>query len=210
MKKSTEILKDHPVNIDRIKRGLNPATSVWFWGAGTKPRLSNFYELYGVHGSVISAVDLIKGIALCSGLKSIDVEGATGNIHTNFKGKALAALNELEQGQDFVYVHVEAPDECGHQKQYKEKVRAIELIDNEIIGTILDGLNKYEDYKIIVLPDHPTPLDLMTHTKDPVPFVIYQKSKNLSNGALLYSEEEAKKTGLYIEEGYTLMKHFLA
>lgn len=134
--------------------------------------------MYKIQGSVVSAVDLIKGIGILAGLNIVEVEGATGNIHTNFKGKALAALEQLESGRDFVYLHIEAPDECGHRYEIENKVRAIELIDEEVVGTILNGLQKYHDYKILILPDHPTPLSLRTHTSEPVPYLLYQKSKS--------------------------------
>lgn len=209
MAESSRFLNNHPVNRQRVSRGLRPANSIWLWGEGKKPAIPVFYDKYGVKGSVISAVDLIKGIGICSGMKSINVDGATGNIHTNFYGKAKAALAELESGQDFVYVHVEAPDECGHRHEIDNKVRAIELIDEKIVGPLLDGLEKFGDYKIMILPDHPTPLSLRTHTSDPVPFVIYHKSSAKDNGAQGYDEAEAGKTGLFVSEGHTLMDRFM-
>lgn len=209
MVKSYDILKDHPVNKARIAKGLRPANSIWLWGEGKRPTLARFDEKYGIKGSVISAVDLIKGIGILAGLKNIEVEGATGNVNTNFLGKAEAALKELESGQDFVYLHVEAPDECGHRNEIENKVKSIELIDEKIVGTLLKGMEKYDDYKIMVLPDHPTPLSLMTHTAEPVPFLIYQKSKPSKSGTDSYNEELAKNTGIYFPEGYKLMDHFL-
>lgn len=209
MIKSYNILKDHPVNKARIAKGLRPANSIWLWGEGKRPSLSRFDEKYGIKGSVISAVDLIKGIGILAGLKNIEVEGATGNIHTNFLGKAQAALKELESGQDFIYLHVEAPDECGHRNEIENKVKSIELIDEQIVGTILKGLEKYDDYRIMILPDHPTPLSLMTHTAEPVPFLLYQKSKLNKNGVENYTEEQAKTTGIYFPEGYKLMDYFI-
>lgn len=209
MIKSYDILKDHPVNKSRISRGLRPANSIWIWGEGKKPALTKFSEKYNLKGSVISAVDLIKGIGICAGLRSVDVEGATGNINTNFLGKAQAALKELDDGQDFVYVHLEAPDECGHRHEIENKIKSIEIIDEQIVGTLLNGLEKYEDYRILVLPDHPTPLTLRTHTSEPVPFVIFQKGKPKTSGVEGYDEFQAKNTGIFIEEGYTLMDHFL-
>lgn len=219
MKDSYRILKDHPVNRSRIARNLYPANSIWLWGEGKKPRLPNFKDIYGKKGSVISAVDLIKGIGISTGLKPISVYGATGNIDTNFKGKAEAALRELELGQDFVYIHIEAPDECGHRQEIHNKVKAIELIDELVVGTLLQGLNKYEDYRIMVLPDHPTPLAIRTHTSDPVPYIIYEKNnkdkyskgKNSASEYAItgYDEFQAKKTDIFINEGYTLMEHFL-
>lgn len=209
MKKSTEILKDHPVNKKRIENGLNPATSIWLWGQGKRPEIPLFIEKYGVCGSVISAVDLIKGIGIASGMNPVSVQGATGNIHTNFRGKADAALDELAQGRDFVYIHVEAPDECGHQGQLNDKIRAIELIDSQILGTLLEGLNGKEDYRIIVLPDHPTPIASRTHSNDPVPFFIYDSRKpQLQNPDAEYTEACAKN-GIYVDEGHKLMDMLL-
>lgn len=208
-KKSYEILKNHPVNQARIARGLRPANSIWLWGEGRKPAIPKFTDKYGVKGSVVSAVDLIKGIGMCAGLDSIDVEGTTGNIHTNFKGKAEAALKELQSGKDFVYVHVEAPDECGHRFEIENKVLSIEYIDKLVVGTLLEGLKAYDDYSLMVLPDHPTPLSLRTHTAEPVPYIIYRKSRKKPSGLLGYDEFQALRTGIYVEEGYKLMDRFL-
>jgi len=205
MIKSNKILKNHPVNKARIERGLKPANSIWLWGEGKKPTIPEFYDKYRVKGSVISAVDLIKGIGICAGLKAVNVEGATGNINTNFTGKAEAALYELESGQDFVYVHIEAPDECGHRHEIENKVRSIELIDELVVGTILKGLERYEDYKVLILPDHPTPLSLRTHTSDPVPYILYHKNGARASGVSGYDELQAKSTGIYVDEGHTLM-----
>lgn len=209
MVKSNQLLKEHPVNQKRIARGLKPANSIWLWGEGKKPSIPNFYDKYHVKGSVISAVDLIKGIGICAGLNSVEVENATGNIHTNFIGKAKAALKELEEGKDFVYVHIEAPDECGHRYEIENKVRSIEIIDEQVVGTLLKGLEKYEDYKIMLLPDHPTPLSLRTHTKDPVPFMIYHKKDKKPLKVDSYDEIQIKEKGIYIDKGYTLMDYFL-
>jgi 2,3-bisphosphoglycerate-independent phosphoglycerate mutase len=208
-KKSYEILRNHPVNQARAARGLRPANSIWLWGEGKKPAIPKFLDKYAVTASVVSAVDLIKGIGLCAGMNSIDIEGATGNINTNFKGKAQAALEELKKGRDFVYVHVEAPDECGHRFEIDNKVKSIELIDSLLVGTLLEGLATYEDYSIMVLPDHPTPLSLRTHTSDPVPYIIYRKSAETPSGVSGYDEFQAKRTGLFVEEGHTLMDRFL-
>ncbi len=209
MEESSRILKDHPVNKKRISMGLKPANSIWLWGEGKKPAIPKFYDKYQLKGSVVSAVNLLKGIGLCAGMKSVDVEGATGNIHTNFRGKARAAIRELESGQDFVYVHIEAPDECGHRFEIENKVKSIELIDEKVVGPILEGLEQFEDYCIMVLPDHPTPLSLRTHTSDPVPFVIYRKSQPIESGLSGYDENQSKSTGLYISQGYKLMDYFL-
>lgn len=208
-KKSYEILKDHPVNKARITRGLRPANSIWLWGEGKRPAIPSFIDKYGIRGSVVSAVDLIKGIGICAGLDSINVEGATGNIDTNFRGKAEAALKELESGKDFVYVHIEAPDECGHRFEVENKVRSIELIDSEIVGVLLEGMKDYNDYSIMVLPDHPTPLSLRTHTPEPVPYIIYRKGSHKPSGIAGYDEFQAQRTGIFVEKGYTLMDRFL-
>ena len=207
MKKSYEFLKDHPINLKRKKRGLRPANSIWLWGEGHKPALASFEEKYKIKGSIISAVDLIKGLGVCSGMDIVEVEGATGNVHTNYIGKAKAALDELARGQDFVYVHVEAPDECGHRAELENKVLSIECIDKFIVGTLLEGL-KGQDFKIMVLPDHPTPIKLRTHTLDPVPFLIYDSSKE-QDGKEEFNEKSTEKTGVYVAKGYTLMDTFI-
>ncbi len=209
MIKSNTFLNEHPINKSRISRGLKPANSIWLWGEGKKPALESFKEKYNLTGSVIAAVDLIKGIGICAGLKSVNVNGATGNIDTDFVGKAKAALNELDSGSDFVYIHVEAPDECGHRYEINNKVKAIELIDEKVVGTLLKGLDKFGDYKILILPDHPTPLALRTHTPEPVPYMIYQKSIDTESSVSGYDEFQAKKTGVFIQEGYKLMDSFL-
>ncbi|MCX7772595.1 MAG: cofactor-independent phosphoglycerate mutase [Clostridia bacterium] len=210
MKKSVAILRDHPINQKRKERGLNPAISIWLWGQGKKPSVPLFIEKYGLCGSVISAVDLIKGIGIASGMKSVDVPGATGNIHTNFKGKAEAALKELREGRDFVYVHIEAPDECGHQGQLEDKVRAIELIDSEVVAPLLQGLKEIDDYRLMILPDHPTPIAIKTHCADPVPFLIYDsRVSETKDDQAVYTENYAKGTGLVVEQGHLLMDRFL-
>jgi len=209
-KKSSQFLSQHPINKKRVAKGLNPANSIWIWGEGKKPLLSDFYEKYKLKGSVISAVDLVKGIGLCAGLDIIDVEGATGNIDTNYIGKAKAALAELAKGNDFVYVHVEAPDECGHRHEIVNKYKAIEYIDNQIVKVIKEEMERIgEDYKMMILPDHPTPLALRTHTSDPVPFLIYQSNDKVDNPSGCYDEFAAKETDLYFPEGYKLMDYFL-
>ncbi len=209
MRASYDLLKDHPVNCARRERGLNPANAIWLWGAGKRPALPPFRDLYGLRGSVISAVDLIKGIGLCAGMRSIDVPGATGTLHTNFVGKAEAAVRELEDGQDFVYLHIEAPDECGHHYEIEGKVQAIERIDENVIGTLLPGLERFPDYRLMILPDHPTPLSIRTHTAEPVPFLIYQKSKPRNSGQATYDEFSAQAAGLFVENGPALMRRFL-
>lgn len=208
MKKSFELLKNHPVNKAREERGLRPANSMWFWGEGVRKPLMPFTEKYGLKGSVISAVDLLKGIGKFADMNVVEVEGATGYIDTNFDGKAQAAIKELENGQDFVYIHVEAPDECGHRHEIKNKVLSLEIIDKKILGYVLEKLEQFDDYKIMILPDHATPLALKTHTNDPVPFLIYKKSK-LNTGADDFTEESAKETGLFIEEGHKILEFFI-
>ncbi len=209
MIKSYNILKDHPVNLARKERGLRPANSIWLWGEGKKPALASFPEKYNKTGAMISAVDLLKGIGICAGLESIDVEGATGNIHTNFIGKANAAIEAIDSGKDFVYVHVEAPDESGHRYEIDNKVKSIELIDSQVVGPILEAMKKYDEYKIMVLPDHPTPLSLRTHTAEPIPFIIYDSTNEINSAASSYDEFEAEKTKVFIDEGHKLMDLFI-
>lgn len=207
MIRSYDLLKDHPVNKARIARGLRPANSMWLWGEGVRASLTPFLEKYGLKGSMISAVDLLKGIGKFSGMNVVNVPGATGYIDTNFEGKARAAIEEFEKGQDFVYIHVEAPDECGHRHEIQNKVRAIEIIDEKILGPVKAALDKYDDYKIMVIPDHATPLALKTHTNDPIPFMIYKKSSPAIGGE--YSEKGAKETGIFIENGPKIMEYFI-
>lgn len=210
MRRSYDVLKDHPVNRARIERGLNPANSIWLWGEGTKPGVSLFEKTYGVKGSVISAVDLIKGIGICAGMSVIEVEGATGNIDTNFKGKGEAALKTLLDGQDLVYIHVEAPDECGHHGDLEGKVRAIELIDELVVGPLLEGLQAAgEEFSILVMPDHPTPLAIKTHISDPVPYLLYRSTERTESGIDSYTENTAKATGRYVPQGQKLMERLL-
>ncbi|MBE6008116.1 MAG: cofactor-independent phosphoglycerate mutase [Lachnospiraceae bacterium] len=210
MEKSYDVLKDHPVNKERMDKGLRPGNSIWLWGEGTRPAVSNFEESFGLKGSAISAVDLIKGIAISAGLRSIDVEGATGNYDTNFAGKAKAAIDELLNGSDYVYIHMEAPDECGHRGELDNKKLSVELIDKEVVGPVVEAMRKAgEDFSILVMPDHPTPIKIKTHTSDPVPFLIYRSNDEKDSGLDSYNEKTAASTGLYIEKGYTLMQKFL-
>ena len=208
MKESYDFLMEHPVNKERMAKGERPANSIWLWGEGTKPALPNFKEKYGVDGSIISAVDLLKGIAKCAGMGSPEVEGATGYIDTNFEGKADCAIEELKT-KDFVYIHIEAPDECGHRNEPENKVKAIEMIDEKVLARVLPELDKYDDYKVMVLPDHPTPIVTMTHAGDAVPYLIYQKSKASDNGIESFTENTAKNAGNYVEVGYSLMDSFI-
>lgn len=210
MKKSYDILKDHPVNLARKERGLRPANSIWIWGNGTKPNLKTFDELYGIRGSVVSAVDLVKGIGVGAGLNIVDVIGATGNVHTNFDGKAEAAIGELKSGSDFVYVHLEAPDEAGHRHEIDNKVKAIELIDEKIVAPILGYLEAAgEDFSMLLMPDHPTPLAIRTHTSDPVPYILYRSNACGEDKNTSYTEENAKNGGVVTEYGHTLMSRLL-
>ena len=206
MKASYDILNDHPVNQARRARGLKPGNALWFWSPGKKPQLPCFNEKWGLNASVISATDLIKGIAICAGMNSIDVEGVTANVHTNYAGKANAAIEAFKNGADYVYVHVEAPDECGHRAEIENKVLSIELIDEKILKPIYEYFTTCgEDFKIMVLPDHPTPLKLRTHTITPVPFFIYS-SNNEVKGVDTWNEFTAEKTGYYEPHGYKLME----
>lgn len=207
MKKSYDILKDHPVNIARKAQGKRPANSIWLWGEGTRPAMQSFEEIFGIKGSVVSAVDLIKGIGGCAKMEVAEVEGATGYLDTNFEGKANAALDLLERN-DLVYIHFEAPDECGHRNEPKNKVKAIEMIDSRVLPILFDGLKKYDDYKIMILPDHPTPIVTRTHASDPVPYLIYHKNNEIT-GVDTINEETAKATGNYIDFGPGIMPHFL-
>lgn len=210
MKRSADILKDHPVNAARRAAGKNPANSAWFWGEGTKPALENFREKFGKRGGVISAVDLVKGIGILAGMKVIEVEGATGNYDTNFAGKADAALHALLQdGLDFIYIHMEAPDECGHQGDIAHKVYSIEQIDSRVVARLTEGLRKAgEDFRMLICPDHPTPIAVRTHVADPIPYLLFDSRKQVS-GPSSYDEESAKQTGIFIEKGWELMKRLL-
>ncbi len=210
MKKSFDILNNHPLNIDRAKNGLNKANSIWFWGAGTRPALDNFFEKTGKKGAMISAVDLLKGIAVGAGMKVIQVEGANGTLHTNYIGKAKASVHALLQDDyDFAYVHVEAPDEMGHQGSIERKIQAIEYLDEQVIKVIKEDMEQAKvDYRMLVLPDHPTPIACRTHTSDPVPYMLYDSTKPQKN-IQLYNEKEAATTGNVFKEGYTLIDYLL-
>lgn len=209
MKKSYEILKNHPVNADRIKRGLNPANSLWFWGEGTRPALENFESKYSLKGGMISAVDLLKGIGKLTGMRVIEVPGATGTYETNFKGKAEACVSALTGGLDFVYVHMEAPDECGHQGDLENKIYSIERVD-EVARRVAEGLSAAgERFRMLVCPDHPTPLSTKTHASDPVPFLIYDSAAEYPGVAREFSEKAAAETGVFFADGAALMKEFI-
>lgn len=210
MEKSFDILDRHPINEKRREMGLNPANSIWFWGAGTRPALDDFEEKTGKKGAMVSAVDLLKGIAVGTHMLNLDVEGATGGLDTNYKGKAMAAVDSLtKDGADVVYIHVEAPDEMGHQGSVKSKVKAIEFLDDQVIRVVAEELKKRgEEFRMLIGPDHPTPISIRTHSKDPVPFMIYDSTKE-TNGQKEYSEEAAKSTGLVLEHGHDLMGRLL-
>lgn len=210
MKKSYDILRNHPLNVKRKEQGLKPANSAWFWGAGKKPSLTSFGERTGKKGVMISAVDLLKGIAVGADMDRILVEGANGGLHTNYEGKAGAAVEALTKGgYDFAYIHVEAPDEMGHQGRIEDKITAIEYVDEKILGGVLDGLRKAgEDFRILLLPDHPTPIEARTHTGEPVPYLLYDSTRD-SQGAAVYSEETAALTGRKWQDGYLLIGHLL-
>ena len=210
MKKSYDLLKDHPVNIERKKNGRRPANSIWLWGEGTRPAFDSFESIYGKKGGVVSAVDLLKGLGHCAEMEVAEVEGATGYIDTNFEGKANAAIELLDKGCDLVYVHFEAPDECGHRAEVENKIRSIELIDEKVLPVLFEGLKKYDDYKILILPDHPTPIVTRTHASDPVPFLIYHKNEEKESGVESINEESAKQTGIFVDFGPSLMGRFLA
>ena len=207
MEKSFDLLKDHPVNKARVAAGRRPANCIWLWGEGKRPALRPFEALYGIKGGMVSAVDLLKGIANCAGMEVAEVPGATGYIDTDFEGKAKAALDLLTRN-DLVYVHFEAPDECGHRNEPENKVKAIEMIDSRVLPILEKGLEQYEDYKILLLPHPPTPIVTRTHASDPVPYLLYQKSAP-KTGVDTINEETAKATGIYMENGPAMMPHFL-
>lgn len=206
MKRSYEILENHPINVERRKKGLNPANSLWFWGAGTKPILTSFEKKTGKKGAMISAVDLLKGIAVGAEMKNITVEGANGQLHTNYEGKAQAAVDALtKEGFDFVYVHVEAPDEMGHQGSVERKVQAIEYLDARVVGPVLSGLEASgEDFRLLIMPDHPTPIPVRTHTSDPVPYLLYD-SREPQEHSWHYNEKEAEGSGIFRAHGYEMV-----
>ena len=208
MKKSYDILANHPINQERIKNGLNPANSIWFWGAGTRPMLDSFEGKTGHTGAMISAVDLLKGIAVGAEMKVIEVEGANGGLHTNYEGKADAAVDVLlNEGYDFAYIHVEAPDEMGHQGSYERKVQSIEYLDERVIKRVIDKFEAAgEDFRMLVLPDHPTPVAIRTHVADPVPYMLYDSTNKLSK-EWNYNEKDAEKSGNYVAEGHTIINH---
>lgn len=211
MKESYQILKNHPINLSRVERGLRPANSIWIWGQGKKPALSSFYDKYKINGTAISAVDLIKGIAICAGLDSVDVEGATGTLHTNFEGKTNAAINEYRKGKDFVYMHLEAPDECSHQGDLEGKIKSLEIIDEKVLKPIVEFLKSTgEEFKVLVLPDHRTPIKIRTHSSDPVPFVLFESNNERDENEANSFDEISGAKGSYFDSGFSLADYFFA
>lgn len=208
MERSALILQDHPVNEKRRQQGKSPAVSAWFWGEGRKPQLTSFRERFGLEGSVVAAVDLVRGLGISAGLTPVAVPGATGGVETNFAGKGEAALKELKGGRDFVFLHIESADEAGHQGNLQAKIWSIEQIDREVIRRIVEALPDFEDLHVMVLPDHPTPLSLRTHSSDPVPFLIYRKSQPAQAGPEIFHEKAAAQ-GVFVKEGFTLMERFI-
>lgn len=208
MKATCDILDHHPLNEDRRKRGKLPANSLWLWSPGKPLTLPSFEEKFGLKATAISAVDLIKGIGICAEMETVDVEGATGTVNTNYEGKAKATIDAFKNGSDLVYLHFEGPDEHGHAGQPDVKTKSIELIDSKALAPILEYLkNCGEDFGILILPDHPTPVSVRTHTHEPVPYVIYS-SKNETHGVDVYSEVSCKG-GVYIPDGSKLMEYFI-
>ncbi len=209
MEASYDLLKDHPVNQKRMEQGKNPANTIWIWGQGTKPQLPTFHEKYGLSGSVISAVDLIKGIGACAQLESIEVEGATGTLHTNFQGKAQAAVDAFRRGKDFVYVHLEGPDECSHQGDREGKISCMHDIDQKVVKTICQALDDDgEPYRVLIVPDHRTPLAIRTHSSDPVPYVLFDSRKSEQRNEEQGFFEKSGEMGRYFSDGYALADYF--
>ncbi len=211
MKKSFDLLNNHPLNVERAKKGLKKANSLWPWSPGKKAFLPSFEEKYGLKGAVVCAVDLIKGIGICAGMEVPSVSGATGNSDTDYSAKAKEAVSQLlEKGKDFVYVHIEAPDECGHRGEADSKISAIELIDEKVIGYIVEELKKAgEDFRLLVLPDHPTPVSRRTHTRGMVPFFIYDSKDKIIDNGFVFSEDSARNRKLRIKKGCDMMSFFL-
>ena len=209
MQKSVDILERHPVNLDRTKDGKNPANSVWLWGQGRRPKMPTFYEKYALKGALISAVDLTKGLGIYAGFEILEVPGITGWIDTNYKGKADATIEALRK-VDFVYLHVESPDEAGHSGNYGHKIRAIEDFDKLVVGNVMEGMKEFDAYRILLLPDHPTPIAMRTHTAEPVPFVLFDSRVKRENAGVAYDESITERSDILVfEEGYTLMDYFI-
>ncbi len=208
IKHSQEFLSRHPINKERLNSGHNPANSVWFWGEGVRPALPTFSELYGIKGAVVGAVDLIKGLGISAGLHPLKVEGATGGIVTNFAGKAETAIQAIKSGYDFVYVHIESPDEAGHQGNLEQKIWSIEQIDREVIERVINALSELQPVRILIMPDHPTPIAIKTHSGSPVPFLLYDSENPVNNSVGIYDEPTARQ-GIMIDNGYKLMNFFI-
>ena len=208
MEKSLVLLENHPINMERRRQGKMPAVSAWFWGQGKKPALDSFADKYGLQGSVVAAVDLVKGLGICAGLRPVVVPGATGAVETNFAGKARAALDELLNGQDFVYMHIESPDEAGHQGNLEAKLWSIEQIDREVVGLVCSELHRFDELKVMIMPDHPTPLSIRTHSSGIVPYMIYDKNNPVKDGIGRYNEEDAKQ-GRHFPEGHQVIDYFI-
>ena len=210
MEESFDILNNHPLNLARAAQGKHKANSLWFWGAGTKPRVQNFYEKTGLKGAMISAVDLLKGIAVGAGMEVCQVPGATGSIDTNYEGKAQAAIDALlRDGCDYVYIHVEAPDEMGHQGRIQDKVKSIEYLDSRLIARVKQAMEEAnEDFRILVLPDHPTPIRIRTHTADPVPYLLYDSTRQLKKRER-FTEEAARNANNFEPNGYRLLEKLM-
>ncbi len=207
IKASWTILESHPVNLNRKKRGVNPANSIWIWGLGKKMHIPSFRQLYNLSGACISAVDLVKGIAKLAGLDIINVPGITGWIDTNYEGKAEYGVNALKS-HDLIYIHIEAPDEAGHNGDIELKIKAIEDIDEKVVGNVMNNLKQYDAFRMLILPDHRTPIVKKTHTKEPVPFLFYDSTHEVSN-AYAYNEFDAEKSGIFIKNGFELMQKLL-
>lgn len=209
MKKSEAILKEHPVNAERKAAGQNPATSIWLWGHGKRPQLQNFEEMTGLKAAMISAVDLLKGIGRLSGMQVCEVEGATGYIDTNFPGKMQAALDALKGGCDYAYIHMEAPDECGHRGEAENKVKSIEMIDEQVLGPLLAELPALGDFTMLICPDHPTPIAVKTHVSDPIPYLLYRSNAEADSGVETFTEDTARATGIYEPKAWNLIKKMI-
>jgi len=209
MQESVNILERHPINLDRVKKGKNPGNSVWLWGQGRRPKMPTFYEKYEIKGALVSAVDLTKGLGIYAGFEILEVPGMTGWIDTNYKGKADATIDALKR-VDFVYLHVESPDEAGHSGSVDNKIRAIEDFDKFVVGNVLSGLKAFDEYRILLLPDHPTPVCMRTHTADPVPFVLFDSRDSIDNKDVAYDETITERNDILVfDEGYKLMDYFI-
>jgi len=209
MMDSVDILDSHPVNRSRVRDGKNPANSVWLWGQGRRPKMPTFYEKYALKGALVSAVDLTKGLGIYAGFEILEVPGITGWIDTNYKGKADATIEALRK-VDLVYLHVESPDEAGHSGNYGHKIRAIEDFDKLVVGNVIEGMKEFDAYRILLLPDHPTPIAMRTHTAEPVPFVLFDSGVKRENAGVAYDESITERSDILVfEEGYTLMDYFI-